>query len=306
MKPTTWTVETPGRLDATVRALADLSNSKARRAVSTGKISVDGRRVLDPATPVAEGAEITLNMAAPNPTREEADGLRVVHRDDHLLVVDKPAGMVTAPTPRDTSGTALHAATALCKKGGRPKVVHRLDKLTSGLLVFARSAAVARALRDALDAHAVQRVYRCVALGVPTEAEGLISSMLVRDAGQGRRGSRPGTFRVRDARNPSPGPMPGTGKLAVTRYTTVTRTAERAALEVRLETGRTHQIRIHLAEMGHPILGERVYARVAGAPRQALHAARLTLRHPVTGAMLTFASPWPDDLVNVTPRGRDW
>ena len=77
-------------------------------------------------------------------------------------------------------------------------------------------------------------------------------------------------------------------------------------VRLRLETGRTHQIRIHLAELGHPILGERVYARTPGAPRQALHAARLTLRHPVTGAVLTFTSPWPDDLANVTPRGRDW
>ena len=307
MKSTTWTVETPARLDATVKILSGLSNSRARRAVQTGKVTVGGKRVTDPAHAVAPGATVGLDMAAPDPARTEPLGLRLIFRDEHLLVVDKLPGMVTAPTPLDTSGTALHAATVLCRgSGGRPKVVHRLDKDTSGLLIFARSVPVARAFREAFDAHAVQRTYHCVVQGVPANAAGLISSMLVRDAGEGRRGSRHGTFRLRDRRSPSPGPMPGAGKLAVTRYDIVAQNGEHAALEVQLETGHTHQIRIHLAELGHPILGEHVYARIGGAPRQALHSARLTFRHPVTEVVHHFDSPWPPDLANVTPRGRDW
>ena len=163
-----------------------------------------------------------------------------------------------------------------------------------------------RALRAAIDDRTLRRTYRCVVAGVPAEPEGMITSMLLRDGGQGRRGSRRGTLKVRPANRPDPGPMPGSGQLAITRYSVCKHTPERAALEVRLSTGRTHQIRIHLAEMGHPVLGERVYARPGGASRQALHAAKLCVPHPETGELLFFESRWPADLATVNPIGDDW
>lgn len=301
-----WTVEMAERLDAALHRLAGLGRGRARQAIRTGKVRVGGQRVLAPETRVGPGDRIALDPAAPNPARTEPLGVRLVYRDEHLLVIDKPAGLPTTPLPDGEEQTALHAAIRLCRGGGRPKVVHRLDRDTSGLLVFARSAEVARAFRAAFEDHRVRRVYRCVVAGVPQPPEALLSSMLVRDAGGGRRGSRRGTFRVRPARSPDPGPMPGPGKLAITRYRTVAVHGDRAALEVRLSTGRTHQIRIHLAEHGCPVLGERVYARAGGAPRLALHAARLGFTHPVTGAPLEFESPWPADLAGVRPRGRDW
>lgn len=295
-----------GRLDALLKTASGLSNSKSRAAVSTGKVFVGGERVLDPATYLAAGVQVELRPNAPDPARNEPMGLRLVFRDEHLLIVDKPAGLLSAPIPDSEEQTALHAAYKLSRGGDRPRNVHRLDKETSGLLIFARTGEAARLLRKMMDAHEIRRVYRCVVQGVPQPASGMISSMIVRDTGEGRRGSRPSTFKVRPLNTPDPGPAPGYGKLAVTRYETVVSKDARSALEVWLSTGRTHQIRIHLAELGTPVLGERVYARVPGAPRQALHAARLSFQHPVTHELMRFESPWPADLANVTPIGPGW
>lgn len=301
-----WVAEADGRLDAAVRLGTPLSSSKAKKAILTGKVQVEGVRVSDPAAWIKTGQVLGLDMAAPNPDRTEPFGLRLVYRDDHILVVDKPAGLAAAPLPNDDRDTALTGASRLCRSGPRPKVVHRLDMHTSGLMVFARGVPAARALRLMLDDHVVKRTYRCVVSGCPNNPTGMISSMLVRDAGEERRGSRRGTLRTRPAEDPDPGPMPGTGKLAITRYKVVARAPGRAALEVELATGRTHQIRIHLAEIGCPLLGEQVYARNPDAPRQALHAAYLAFPHPVTGEPMRFESPWPKDLKLVTPIGRGW
>ncbi len=306
MKRCEFTTEVGGRLDAAVKRGAELSNAKARQAVRTGKVRVAGERVIDPAFAVGAGAVITLDPAAPNPARTEPLGLRLVHRDDHLLIVSKPAGLLSSPLPDSDEPSALHGAYRLCRKGRRPKLVHRLDKQTSGLLAFARGVPAARALRAALDAHQVRRVYRCVVRGEPERPRGMISSMLVSDTGEGYRGSRTGTLRVRSIRAPDPGPMPGSGKLAITRYEVVASRDGRCAMEVRLATGRTHQIRIHLAELGCPVVGEYVYAQVDGAPRQALHAAHLALNHPASGERMRFDCAWPADLANVTPIGKDW
>ncbi|MCA9540249.1 MAG: RluA family pseudouridine synthase [Myxococcales bacterium] len=301
-----WTAEAEGRLDAEVRRGAELSHGKARKAVLTGKVFLDGVRVLDGATQVFPGARLRYDPASPDPARTEPLGVRLVYRDDWLLVVDKPAGLLSTPTGLEEADTALRAAQLLTRGGRSPKVVHRLDQETSGLLVFARGVPAARALRAAIDDRTLRRTYRCVVAGVPAEPEGMITSMLLRDGGQGRRGSRRGTLKVRPANRPDPGPMPGSGQLAITRYSVCKHTPERAALEVRLSTGRTHQIRIHLAEMGHPVLGERVYARPGGASRQALHAAKLCVPHPETGELLFFESRWPADLATVNPIGDDW
>lgn len=303
---TTWQPEETGRLDVEVRRRTGLSNERARRAIRTGKVLVDGKRPVDPGIRIGPKNTIHFDMAAPNTDRTQPFGVKRVYRDDHLIVVDKPPGLASTPAPEVEGPTVLLAAGRMCKGPARPKVVHRLDQDTSGLLVFARTVVAARALREALDTHAVRREYRCVVQGRPPQADGLITSMLVRDVGKGKRGSRAGTLRVRPLRSPDPGPMPGAGKLAITRYETVATRGDHTALTVRLHTGRTHQIRIHLSEIGCPVLGERLYGYVPGAPRLALHAAVLAFPHPVTGEALRFESPWPADLADVTPIGRDW
>ncbi|MCK6569989.1 RluA family pseudouridine synthase [Myxococcota bacterium] len=306
MQALTFQAPSAGRLDALLKQASELSNSRARNAVSTGKVFVSGERVLDPATYIAAGTPIELRPNAPDPARNEPEGLRLVFRDEHLLVVDKPAGLLSAPLPDSDEVSALHAAYKLSRGGDRPRNVHRLDKETSGLLIFARTIEAARLLRQMMDTHEIRRIYRCVVQGVPKPPSGMISSMVLRDTGEGKRGSRPSTFKIRPLNTPDPGPAPGYGKLAITRYETVAAHNDRAALEVWLSTGRTHQIRIHLAELGTPVLGERVYAKVPGAPRQALHAAKLIFNHPVTREVLTFQSTWPKDLANVTPQGPGW
>ncbi|MBU0549851.1 RluA family pseudouridine synthase [Myxococcota bacterium] len=307
---------TAGRLDGAVKALFDLSNQRARGFIRTGKIFVDEARVLDPAHLIAPGQVIRLEMSAPRPGTYTPLGLELIYRDDHLIVVNKPAGLLSAPVgghvalvsePEEPS--ALLGAGRLCKGPRRPRVVHRLDKDTSGLLMFARTNQAARVLRRALDEHAVQRVYHCVVQGQPEQARGLISSMLIRDTGKGYRGSRKGSLRLRSFDAPDPGPMPGHGQLAITRYQRVAVEGDRAALEVRLSTGRTHQIRIHLSELGCPVVGDRVYGSAPSrfeGPRHALHAARLILSHPATGEQLILNAPWPEDLAGLSPLGKDW
>lgn len=312
MSDKTWTVPAGrgGRLDAEVKVGAELSNKKARECVRTGKISVKGRRVVDEAHHVMPGDQISLVWNAPDPARTEPMGVKLVYRDDHLIIIDKPAGLLSAPIPNSEERSALHAATTLCRRrGGQgPKVVHRLDKTTSGLLMFARGTEVARRLRAMFDAHELERTYRCVVRGIPERSGAMITSMMVKDTGSGRKGSRPNSLRTRRLDEQPPGPMPGPGKLAITRYRLAESDAQlnRAALEVRLSTGRTHQIRIHLSELGHPILGERVYGRVDGAPRVALHSATLAFEHPFTRKALEFSSPWPADLAQVQPHPRGW
>lgn len=303
------TVTAAGRLDGAVKALFSLSNRAARGYIHTGKIFLDDARVLDPAQGVTPGQKIRLEMSAPKPHTYSPLGLGLVYRDDDLLVVNKPAGLVSAPLRDTEEDNALQGASRLCKGPRRPRVVHRLDKDTSGLLMFARTNQSARALRRMLDAHDVQRVYHCVVQGAPPEPRGLISSMLIRDTGKGYRGSRKGTYRLRDYDEKDPGPMPGSGQIAITRYQRAAAGEGRCALEVRLSTGRTHQIRIHLSELGCPIVGDRVYgegtSRFEG-PRQALHAARLILEHPRTGERLTLSAPWPEELADLRPLGKDW
>jgi 23S rRNA pseudouridine1911/1915/1917 synthase len=307
MKQPEHIVEVPGRLDGVVRIAFELSRNKARSVISSGKITVDGRRTLDPATPMAASQKVKLDWNAPDPSRTEPYGVRLVHRDSGIIVIEKPAGLLSTPTGESERETALNAARKLCKGGSPPTVVHRLDRQTSGLMVFARGVRSARVIRAQMDAHEVRRSYRCVVQGIPPHASGLLSSMILRDAGEERRGSRRGTFKVRPYDHRDPGPMPGNGKLAITRFKVVARGEGRSAVEIRLQTGRTHQIRIHMAELGCPILGERVYARLGKtAPRQALHSAWLALEHPFSGASLSWVSSWPEDLANVTPIGSDW
>ena len=212
-----------------------------------------------------------------------------MHEDTHRVLIDKPSGVSSVPYEGNEQGTALDLVRAAWRKLGRPAtatplfVVHRIDKDTSRLLLFAKTKRAERGLAMLFRTHSIERMYLCVAHGDVEAAR--IESRLVEDRGDGLRGSTR---------------FPDQGKRAVTHVTPRKRLRGATLCEVRLETGKTHQIRIHLSERGHPLVGERVYIRdyrgqPIDAPRLYLHAATLGFVHPVTGETLRFESPLPDD-----------
>jgi 23S rRNA pseudouridine1911/1915/1917 synthase len=290
-------------LAAFLRAyLPGQSWNQVRRLVATRRVRLHGDLCLDPARRVHEGEVVELldRPAAP-PRHEEAVAIR--HLDEHLVVVEKPAGIPTVrhPAERDWKPRRRALAPTLDdlvlrqitgrepRPGpGRLRVVQRLDKETSGLVVFARTAIAERGLGRQFHDHTVVRRYLAVVPGsvAPQRAH----SFLVRDRGDGRRGSAA---------------VPGVGKEAITHIAIEERLPHYTLLSCRLETGRTHQIRIHLAEVGHPVCGDRVYRGRYGAPpvedtsnapRLALHAAELGFVHPVTNEELHWTMPLPADL----------
>jgi len=261
-----------------------------------------------PATSAGERLDRFLAAAQKSLSRSRIQALiplAIAHEDEHLLVIDKPAGLVVHPGAGVARGTLVHAllhhAPEIAGVGGegRPGIVHRLDRQTSGLMVVAKSAEAYRALVEMMRARAVRRTYLALVLGVPRAASGTIEGAIGRDP---RHRQRMAVV----ARG---------GKPARTHWRVRERFRGAALLEVRLDTGRTHQIRVHLAHAGHPVLGDPVYGRaarsglreadaerslaaawLAGLARQALHACGLALIHPVTGAPLRFESPVPDDI----------
>jgi 23S rRNA pseudouridine1911/1915/1917 synthase len=231
--------------------------------------------------------------------RDEKAEVKIVHEDSQVVVIDKPAGVSSVPyEPRET-GTALDLIRDAWRRQKRPATdqalhtVHRIDKDTSGLLVFAKTKKAERDLAMQFRAHSVERTYLCVGHG--NVVGGRIESRLVDDRGDGLRGS----VRVGDH-----------GKTAITHVRAVRPLAGATLCEVQLETGKTHQIRIHMAERGHPLVGERVYVRdfeaagrrVIESPRLLLHAATLGFVHPVTHASVSFESPLPEDFQAVLRR----
>lgn len=281
------------RLAAFLRARRpDLSWRTLKDWIATGKVFVDGAVATDPGRPLAAGAAVEIRLSAPRPEVRDRPALRIVARDAHLLVVDKPAGLTSVPFERGERGTALEFARDLLVRSGVPReraglrVVHRIDRETSGLLLLARTRKAESFLARLFADHDIVREYRFLAHG--DVRPGRIETRLVDDRGDGLRGS---------ARRP------GTGKRAVTHLAVEGTFPGGTAGTARLETGRTHQIRIHLAEAGHPILGERVYLRdflAAGgrplpAPRLMLHSAVLGFLHPGTGRPVRFEVPPPAD-----------
>jgi 23S rRNA pseudouridine1911/1915/1917 synthase len=285
--------------------LASRSWSYVRRMTETRRVTVGGELCLDPARRLREGEMVELlDRPAAKPRQHETVVLR--HVDHDLAVVEKPAGIATvrhpterewparrkalAPTLEDLVPPLIAAAEHHSRKGPLPRlrVVHRLDKETSGLVVFARSVAAERGLGQQFRRHTVTRCYFAI---VPGEVRpGRVVTRLVRDRGDGRRGST----RLR-----------GVGKEAITHIEVLEQLPGYTLVACRLETGRTHQIRIHLAESGHPICGEKVYNRPrggepvgdpSGAPRLALHAAELGFVHPVSDKGLHWTMPLPPDL----------
>jgi len=297
---------------------AGLSRSRLARLIAEGAVAGPGGvTVSEPRRKVKAGETFAVALPAPGPALPEAEAipLDIVFEDDHLIVVDKPAGMVVHPAPGSPAGTLVNALLAHCGQslagiGGerRPGIVHRIDKDTSGLLVAAKTEAAMTGLAAQFAAHSVERVYTAVTRGVPDGAEPRLAGLpgVTRESGGLRIETRIGrhpTDRQRMA------VLRAGGRRAVTRLAVRERFAGAAGralaalVECRLETGRTHQIRVHAAHIGHPLVGDPVYGRrgapagpLAGFPRQALHAGRLGFRHPATGAEHVFESPLPADL----------
>jgi 23S rRNA pseudouridine1911/1915/1917 synthase len=268
---------------------------QVRRLCTSGKVFIDDERALDPARRLRAGQRVALNRTAPRPDAMPA-GFRIVFDDAHIVVVDKPSGVSIVPYDRKETDTAMDLVRAVWRRKGRRAtatplyIVHRIDKDTSGLLCFAKTRLAERALHAVFQRHTAARFY--VALAEGDIGAMRIESTLVADRGDGIRGS------TRHA---------GQGQHAVTFVEPLRRLPQATLLRVRLETGRTHQIRIHLAERGHPLVGETVYIRdllragrtPISAPRLMLHAASLGFPHPVTGVTLEWKAPPPDDFVAV-------
>jgi 23S rRNA pseudouridine1911/1915/1917 synthase len=291
-----FTVSGQPRIDGFLRNALDLSWGKARALVEQGKVFVDGERILDSAAPLRDGQSVEVNASAPRPSSQVPDDL-VVYVDAHVVVVRKPAGVSTVPFDEGEKGTLDELVRRAIEKkfptkGSRPNlgVVHRLDKETSGLVVFTRTWLAKKSLSSQFRAHTTERRYLAIAHGVVPKRT--ITSNLVPNRGDGLRGSGRGE-----------------GQHAVTHLEPIEKLNGATLISVKLETGRTHQIRIHLSEMGNPILGERVYIRnfrgpTLPAPRVMLHATELGFVHPATERPVHWEEKPPKDFLEVLERLR--
>ena len=290
------------RLD---RALAvvipTMSRERLKALISSGQVSNEsGALTRDPAMKVMPGACYTVVVPDPAPAHNEAQDIPLViaYEDEHLIVVDKPAGLVVHPAAGNFDGTLVNALLHHCRGslsgiGGveRPGIVHRIDKDTSGLMIAAKTDPAHVGLAAQFAAHSIDRRFKAIVAGVPRQAEGTIDAPLARSSANRKKIAIVGD---------------GRGKRAVTHYSAITRLKAAALVECRLETGRTHQVRVHMASIGHPLLGDPVYGRARpehrdvlnrlNFKRQALHAARLGFIHPVTSAALCFESEIPPDM----------
>lgn len=289
------------RLD---RALADavptLSRERLKALVKSGALTREGKAFRDPAFKVLGGETFNLAVPEPEPAHNEAQDipLKIIFEDEYLLVVDKPAGLVVHPAAGNRDGTLVnallhHCAGRLSGIGGvaRPGIVHRIDKDTSGLLVVAKTDTAHEGLAKQFSAHSIGRRYLAIVRGVPASTGGTIDAPLARSSQN----------RKKIAIVPE-----GRGKRAVTHWKLLKALKQSALVECRLETGRTHQVRVHMASIGHPLLGDPVYSSGKSAHRellneldfrrQALHAEGLEFIHPVTKVRLSFESALPPDM----------
>jgi 23S rRNA pseudouridine1911/1915/1917 synthase len=283
------------------RRLPERSWSEVRRLCERGKVSIDGAVETDAARRLAAGQTVELRPTARVPEPPPPPGFRLVFEDAHLVVIEKPTGVSSVPYERKESGTALDLIRAAWRGQKRKATVtplytvHRIDKDTSGLLCFAKTRLAERALHQVFQKHLADREYLACAEGRVMDAR--IESCLVPDRGDGLRGSTR---------------IPGEGQRSVTHVQVLERLPRATLCRVRLETGRTHQIRIHLSERGHPIVGETVYIRdilrqgrqPLPAERLMLHAATLGLEHPVTRKILEFRADPPPDFAAILARLR--
>lgn len=324
--PVTIGANPPPRLDKAlardVPEEAHLSRSRIAKLLAGGAVTRSGVAISDPKAKVAEGEvfEITVEEASESDILPEPLPLSIVHEDDDLIVVDKPVGMVVHPAPGSPSGTLVngllhHFGGKLSGVGGakRPGIVHRIDKDTSGLLVVAKSDAAHHGLADQFAAHSVERSYLALCHGVPHRGDPRLKGLrgVSFEAGDTVKITthlgRHKTDRQKQA------VMREGGRHAVTRARVLETFGDHAALVCcNLETGRTHQIRVHMAYIGHALIGDQTYggrrrlgSGAAGAEagnsfaRQALHAATLGFEHPVSGAQMRFDSALPDDFAQL-------
>ncbi len=317
------------RLDrALALAFDDLSRSRFQALIREGAVRVDGDVKLDPQFKVGPGALLTV--VVPPPVAAEPEGenipLTVVYEDDDVIVIDKPAGLVVHPAAGHETGTLVnalihHCGESLSGVGGvkRPGIVHRLDKDTSGLMVVAKNDAAHQGLAEQFADHGrtgpLQRAYVALAWGVPLKKQGTINAALARSANNREKIAvvRPRAGSYHDEES-----IPSRARHAITHYSVETMFQDKAGevlvsmVRCVLETGRTHQIRVHMAHIGHPLLGDEVYGSgyrtkatrlnedqreaLEALGRQALHAAVLGFEHPVSGEEMYFESPLPIDI----------
>lgn len=289
------------RLDrALAAAVPTLSRERLKALIRSGAVEAEGQAVRDPALKVRGEEALRLAMPEPAPAHNEPQDipLTIVFEDEHLLVVDKPAGLVVHPAAGNLDGTLVnallhHCAGQLSGIGGvaRPGIVHRIDKDTSGLLVIAKTDVAHDGLAKQFAAHSIGRRYVAIVNGVPKATVGTVDAPLARSATNRKK------IAIVEGKR---------GKRAVTHWKRLTMLNDAALVECRLETGRTHQVRVHMASIGHPLVGDPVYGRAGKTHgkilkelqfhRQALHAAELDFIHPVTKLRLSFASPMPPDM----------
>jgi 23S rRNA pseudouridine1911/1915/1917 synthase len=283
------------RLDRYLAGLDAIgSRALAERLLVSGNVRVDGS-VRAKSHRLAGGEEVEFEPPERAETSlvAEAMPLRIAYEDEHLLVVDKPAGLVVHPAPGHATGTLVHGLLEHDAAGGdedRPGIVHRLDRDTSGLMVVARSEEAHKRLQSLVRKHELERHYLALVVGRPRSRTGRIEAPIGRDRRDPMRHSL-------DTETP---------RDAVTHFVMVELLPSHALLDVRLETGRTHQIRVHLAAIGLPVAGDPVYGRPRelGLERQFLHAARLAFEHPFTGEPIDVDSPLPPDLASALERAR--
>ena len=298
----------PERLDRFLAAcLPEMTRSQIKRLIDEEHVLIDGCSTkAGEKLRGGETVQVTISSAAPSRLRPEAIALAILHEDSDLIVVDKPAGMVVHPAPGHQEGTLVNALLNHCGDlsgiGGelRPGIVHRLDKDTSGVLVAAKNEAALNSLAVQFKAHTVHRRYVALIQGVPFADEGIVDKPIGRHPTERKKMSVAAR----------------TGRRAVTRWRLLARfTADRLSLiELRLETGRTHQIRVHLADIGFPVAGDPVYGHkgwprqladvnlrqhLLNLGRQALHAGTLGFVHPRSGRYVEFSSPLPQDMAAI-------
>ncbi len=290
-----------GRLDSALSAaIPQLSRARIQALIAEEALAIGGVAVADAASKRHTGKPFELTVPAPRPDKAQAQdiGLDIVFEDEHLIIVDKPAGLVVHPAAGHADGTLVNALLHHCHGklsgiGGvqRPGIVHRIDKDTSGLLVVAKSDAAHEGLAKLFHAHDIERRYFAIVSGVPAPPAGSVRTQIGRST----------TNRKKMAVLPE-----NKGKHAVTHYRMIENFGKTALVECTLETGRTHQVRVHMAHIGHPLIGDSIYSNRQNPyrigpnqskfDRQALHAASLGFIHPISGETLRFDSSLPEDM----------
>lgn len=283
------------RADSAAAMMFGISRSAAQRMLEAGEITADGARI-SKKNAVRAGQLLAMAVAEPAPCEAQPEDipLDVVYEDDDVIVINKPSGMVVHPAPGHETGTMVSALLFHCRDslsgiGGvtRPGIVHRIDRQTSGLIAVAKNDASHEALAAQLSDHSMYRVYSAIVVGTPREERGVVDAPIARSA--------------KDRKKMA---VVAAGRAARTHYEVAESFGQASLLRLRLETGRTHQIRVHMAYIGHPVLGDEVYGGASAQfvkhhpalfDGQMLHASELEFAHPRTGERMHFCTPLPEN-----------